>query len=326
MLARRLVLQLVLPMVAIGQAPRLVLAGHSLTISEPMEGRRGAIWSGGSLVVPEGPLGEENAFRAYDGNGQVVFNSTFTAPGADHTYVRGFSRGPDGIVAVCGLAMNEGSANPFLATISADGVSQQIVRTGPYVPNVVSVAPDGTFWTVGRELDADLSEKTGVNLEAGVLRHFDRSGNSLGAFVPRSSISDTTTLASGSSFLVTSHDRVGWLRFTPAGQATYVEIENGSQTSTYPMPIPPGSQVFLEVNGLAMTDDGGVFVAVMFVETTPPKEKKTNTVLMLDRTKHEWVSVASPDIVHLYGAAGSELAVRMTDDSPAKVRFLSVRR
>lgn len=156
MLTGRLVLQLVIlalvfSVISLGQSATLVPTGRTLTIPEPMEGRRGAIWSGGSFVVPAGPLGEENSFRAYDRNGRVVFNSTFTVPEADHTYVRGFSRGADGSVALCGLAFrNDGRGAPFLATISADGVSQQIIRTGPYVPNVMSVAPDGTFCSSSR--------------------------------------------------------------------------------------------------------------------------------------------------------------------------------
>ncbi|MEO8657795.1 MAG: hypothetical protein ABI693_04955 [Bryobacteraceae bacterium] len=289
-------LALVSPIMAIGQSETLVATDHSLTIPESMEGRRSPIWSGGSLIVPQGPMGEENAFRAYDGGGRMVFNATFTVPEADHTYVRGFSRGADGILAICGLSsLNDGSSAPFLATISSDGGSQRLVRTAPYTPNVVVVAPDGTFWTVGRELDARLSEKSGVNLEAGVLRHFDKSGKLLSAFVPRSTISDTTTLASGQSFLVASSDRVGWIRFTPVGQASYMEVTADSATSTYPIPFPAGSQVLLEVNGLALTDEGEVFAALLFVDATPPNVKKTSVI-------------------------GAQ------DDSPATVRFLTVRR
>jgi len=94
------------------------------------------------------------------------------------------------------------------------------------------------------------------------------------------------------------------------------------------VPVPPGSQVYLEVNGLAMTGEGDVFIAVMFVDATPPTVKKTNTILMLDHAKREWspVAGASADVVHLYGAAGSELAVRANGDPPAKLRFLAVRR
>ena len=52
----------------------------------------------------------------------------------------------------------------------------------------MSLAPDGTAWAVGYELTSEGDEPTDAG-DKGVIRHFDRSGKQIGAFVKRSTLS-----------------------------------------------------------------------------------------------------------------------------------------
>lgn len=317
-----------------GQSASLAASGESVTFPVSLEGKRSAAWGGDSLLVPVGALGEETDFQVYDVRGKLAANIPFSIPDADHTYVYDFARGVDGTLAICGLSFQrDGRGGPFLAIISSDGLSQHIVRTAPYAPNVVGVAPDGTLWTVGREVNERLSEKSGVNLDAAVLRHFDRSGKSLGAFVARSSIEDPTMVGTNNSYLAISSDRVGWLRSMVDGKGAYVEVSAQGGVASYPLPERPQAGAYVEINGLAMTDAGEVFTSVMFVDTAGREVRKSSAVFRLDRAARAWFPTAvggvgvSSDLVRLYGVKkGTELAVWARGDSPATVRFLAVQR
>jgi len=319
---------LVVPRIAHGQPARLVPSGASLTIPNALEGKRVPVWSGNALVVAEGGLTEPNAFLAYDRSGKVVFNAAFSIPGSARTSVRGYARGADGTLALCGSSLaSDGRSAPFFAWIPADGGSQEVVRTEPYTPNLITVAPDGTFWTVGRELNSRLSEKDSVNLNAGVLRHFDRSGKTLGAYLPRSGFENPVELGLINGYLAASADRVGWFHYMETtGEGAYVEISRHGELTVYPIPRLPNIKNALQVDGMALTDANDVFVSMRDVGA-----HSGFSIFWLNRSMKKWLQVAvSPgvtgDAAMLYGASGSELVLRLPDDPPSTLHFFAPKR
>lgn len=319
---------LVVSIAALGQPARLVSSGASLTIPATLEGKRIPVWSGNALVVAEGPFTEPNAFWAFDRGGALVFNAAFYIPEAAHTYVRNWARGADGTLALCGSSFaSDGRGAPFIAWISADGVSQEVIRTEPYTPNLIAVSPDGTFWTVGRELNSRLSERSGVDLNAGVVRHFDRSGKTLGAFMPRSSLRNPGELGANSGYLAASAERVGWFHYDVEanGKGAYVEISPGGDITSYPIPRLPSPNPLVQVSGMAMTDSGDVFVVMYDVGA-----HTGFSIFRLNRSTKDWspvtLSGVTGDFALLYGASGSDLAFRVPGDPLSTVRFFSAGR
>jgi hypothetical protein len=297
---------------AIALQARLAAVGGSQTLSRAQAGMRIPVWSGGALVVAAGPATEPNAFLAYDRKGAVVFNAAFFIPGAAHTYVRGWARGADGTLALCGSSYaSDGAGAPFIALISADTVSQHVIRTEPYSPNLVAVAADGTLWTVGYDL-IQHSEK-GTDKTAGVLRHFDRTGRLLGAFIPRSSFPTPVQLEPTSGYLAASADRVGWLHYQYDGDGGYVEIAADGQILEYGLPRLASSAV-LDVYGMAIAESGDAFVAA--------RDLRAGTrvgIFRLDRATKQWLPIARPSgegqqIGLLYGASGSDLVFELPGD------------
>ncbi len=84
----------------------------------------------------------------------------FSFPDADFITVRHVASGPDGSLAAVGLAVSGSSRmGTFITWIPLDRSKQTIMRVWPYAPNVVTVAPDGTIWTVGSVINGNYRGK-----------------------------------------------------------------------------------------------------------------------------------------------------------------------
>ncbi len=109
-------------------------------------------WSHGGYIRAFAHAPSPPTFYMFDRTGNLVSSVTFTVPDATAIFLWDFDRGTDGEIALCGESdSTNGQTVPFIATISPDGQASQIVRTTPYVPNLLAKAPDGTIWTVGYE-------------------------------------------------------------------------------------------------------------------------------------------------------------------------------
>ncbi len=302
---------------------RFAASQPAITLPTEIEGKRWPVYGGGVMVVAENPVGEPSAFIGYDRNGKQVFNLPLTIPDAVRRNVYSYARGAEGTFAACGLAYAaDGRQAPYLAWVSADGTQQKVIRTSPYHPFLVAVAPDGTLWTVGRELNSELGEK-GVNLNAGVLRHYDREGRMLDSFLPRSGFKDPVVLGS-SGHLAVSRDRVGWLceNAESIEGSAYIEINSLREITRYPLPKIPGSAAPVAIySSMGMSLNGEVFVV------TDSRNKKDDgaPILTLDRSKSEWSKAplpvtAKPNWVYIYGA-DQDFAFLVGGDNKSAVRF-----
>jgi len=297
---------LAMPINAVAQPTALVPSGPDLAVPITFGGKRVPVWGGNGLLVADGPLASPNIFMAFDREGRQVFGAGFSIAGAYDTRIRGFARGADGTVAACGISYaGDGRNAPFISWISADGNSQQVIRTEPYTANLITVAPDGTLWTVGMELNPHGSEDSDVNLDAGVLRHFDRSGKTLGAFMPRSSMQDFTDVAATNGRLVAAADRIGWLHRDYKGQGAYVELSSDGNLASYPLPQLPNLKA-ARVGGLAITDSGDVFAELDNLDV------HSFSLYALHRSDRQWLRLkipASGRWAQLLGSIGNELAL-----------------
>ncbi len=129
-------------------------------------------------------------------------------PGADVVSVRDVASGPDRSLVAIGLTISGKRRSTFLARISPDRSEQTITRLDPFDPNVVTVAPDGTIWSVGSVMQ-DVAHRQYDN----VLRHYTAGGEMLtstllGGLRPQS---NGFPVVSNVSNLLSSKDRIGWL-------------------------------------------------------------------------------------------------------------------
>jgi hypothetical protein len=185
-------------------------------------------------------------------------------------------------VAICGSASDSaGHAAGFFAVASADGKLETIVRTEPYVPTAVSIAPDGSIWTKGAEFVP--VKRTAAKTDRGVIRHFDRTGKFLGDFLPQSSLS-RAQLFLGIDQLASNSKRIGW--YQGQGAAGYFEVVR-DRVDRYPIVNLAADEEGAQISGLTVLENDAVFVT-RSVRGSDPE------VYVLRRDSGNWARITPP--------------------------------
>jgi hypothetical protein len=257
---------------------------HINSIDEQL--RRQMTWSHGAYVFMDEVAGQPPVFYTLDRNGTWTDTAHFVNPEPTQFSAFSYDREADGTIVFSGQTSTAPRAeSPFLAWTSADGHTQRMIRTGPYFPYRVSVAPDGTIWTLGYEMVNLEPKNPAVNKEAHVLRHFDRAGNMIGSAFPQSQFDDNQRRRLSDGLLVAAPDRLGW--YGPReGNATYTEISLATMTMKDYSGTSGSPSRF--AHGLAITDSGVASVCV----DRASAEVRTNYIL--DRATSRWLPVSVP--------------------------------
>lgn len=268
-------------------------------------------WSHGAFLFEDaGPGGNPRTFHTLDRDGQLLSSARADIPGSAYVSLGGFDRRDDNSIVFIGQAWSQyGQPVPFIGLISADGTTENVIRTAPYHPYMLSIAPDGTFWTLGFEMvDRDVSAPE-LNPSAGVLRHFDRSGKLLGSSGPQAQfikLYTTTRLDYGS--IAATNDRIGWYAPRSGSGGQYVEIDSHSMTlHTYPgLPDLPLTSLLV---CFSLTESGNAFLAVY------DNKSERSTTYMFDRASLKWLPlqerpVSKSPAPYLIGIDGEQLVFR----------------
>ena len=232
---------------------------------------------------------------------------TPSIPDSTHVFANDFDRASDGSIVFSGSSYSaEGQHVPFICWISADGKSSRVVRTAPYFPYGLSIAPDGSVWTSGFEMINGKTDAPGTDPTAGVIRHFTSSGTpieSLGSL--KNFRADRLT----HGFLVANEDRIGWYGPGVDGSNQYVEITLPTHDiQTYPgLPKEPLDKQTGITEQFVLTPTGQAFINY---DHFGPAKRVT---YWLDRTAKSWMPIAVPafggdKLPHLKGNDGERLA------------------
>lgn len=251
----------------------LMLAQDNLTFSVPLSGRMR--WTGTRLAGCDYCEGNHPIVWAVDRQG-VRSAIAFDIPGAGYIGVRDVAAGPDGSLSAVGLAISGDSRmSTFVAWISPDGGRQVLTQAWPFSPQVLTVAADGTIWTVG----AMMNDNHRV-VHPNVLRHYTQSGQLLASTMVQGVRKDSAGLynVSEASVLMASNDRIGWLTRT----CQYIEFSlDAVQSGSYS--CPNGVRDILKVSGVALSTSDDLLVGGPWLAPLAPLE--------LDRTSGTWKPV-----------------------------------
>jgi hypothetical protein len=194
---------------------------------------------------------------------------------AGYIGVRDVAAGPDGSMAVVGLAIGNSRMSTFISLISADGAHQTITQAWPYSPKVVAFAQDGTIWTVG----AMMNDNHRIVYPA-YLRHYAPSGQLLASTMIRplrlgpggsNDVGDLSTL-------MVSGDRIGWL----SRSCQYFEFSmDGAQIGSYT--CPNGIRDVQKIANVALSADNHLLIQLQWATPLAPLE--------LDRTTGAWTGI-----------------------------------
>jgi hypothetical protein len=270
----------VIPHVALAQS-RVAFA-HERDVATQV-GESVPAWSGGALVGVDFNRSKTPIVYAADREGRRE-EIGVDLPGAMTVFVRGAVSGSDGVMAVIGYEENADRAGHFLVLISPDRQRRTVIQISPYVAQLVTIAGDGTIWTVGG-LRSDVRDETKVN----ILKRYDTSGKELSSLHVRARArAGIWPDAVSSSYLVASRDRVGW--FTNGCE--YIEFSlDGREIERFDGP--PGVGI-KQVSGVGLDAENGFFVG--------RKGDHTFEVLALDRISRGW-NVSVRGTTGLTGAA-----------------------
>jgi hypothetical protein len=220
--------------------------------------------------------------------------------GANYIQVWDVASGPDGALAAVGYAISGDSRlADFVAWISPDRTRQVLTQVKPYVPYVVTVAPDGTIWTVGAARD----DASRVDLHPNVLRHYTPSGQLLASTVVRGTRPTSTGVVNVNiaSTLMASNDRIGWLTFG----CEYIEFSfDATEVGRYTCPNRIAKPI--DLGGVALSSADDLLVGGKALGPLAPLE--------LDRAAKTWnlvpVSQDSGNSLGLLGFDGLTLVTR----------------
>lgn len=302
-------------------------AGTAKPFLYPNAGGLAPTWTGGALVSIESKGTAAPVIHSFDDAGQEIPPIAFTLPGAKAITIFGFARGADGSFALAGASYADetrpfGSLREsFLTWISPDHQTVITSHPTPYTAASVTIAPDGTLWTIGMEQNANGFEKgPTVDRSHGAIRHFDTSGHQLGAFLPRSELPRTF----GGSPLLSSKDRVAWYaRLTQ----DYYEVTFDGKVTHYPGL--PKLTPQLVMTRLALTSDNEVIGNV-------GQRDKSMQLYRFDRTTSAWTPIPAPpgttyprpDGRHtgpeLYGADANRLVFSDVYANQFQLKFFTV--
>lgn len=239
-------------------------------------------WTKGGLLTvqinPKQPL-----IWRFTGNGAL--SVPLSIPGAESTLIYDFDQGGDGTICVSGSATDgKGHVAPFVAWISPNSASAHITQMGLYRPAMITMAPDGTVWTVGSEVSI-ATDPPRIVPTAGVIRHLDRTGKTISSFVSQSTIRNPLLTLSGSrNTLRAIKDRIAW--YSVDGR--YVEISLAGEILTdIVVEIPAGEGEPMTGNvSFALTDKGEAFLNVSY--SVPHTGIESPRTYVLDRSVRAW--------------------------------------
>jgi hypothetical protein len=298
-------------------APVTLVEVRHAAIDFNFSGGRVPEWSGGALVVTNGNSGLFPTVCTFGRDGRILSRLVFKIPQSGSIRIYGFARAPDGTLALAGSAQGDDSGGfTYLSVLSSDGQRQQTVRLKPFAPFAAAIASDGAIWAAGWERTADGREVADYN----VVRRYSPSGKDLGAYIPRSSLkSYRYGPPAMSSFLVSSHGRVGWYSNVAR---EYIEFSLDGQVVTRVAGATHGEHD--EVTGAGLCG-GNLYVSV-FTSPSDHKERKWE-VLTLDRISGTWKTVSlkgDPPLSsygRVYGCDGTDLVIH--NRLPGELKGLS---
>lgn len=301
------------------QAGNFVLE-RTATVQYDLGGVRMPEWTGGALLTVLSNQTPAPAVLSFDAQGVSLPTLILTVPGAETVDVDDVARGLDGSTVACGSAYDHsGRGSGFLAIFGPRGEKLRIVRLAPYFPSRITVANDGTIWTVGLEL-RNAMDVTPAG--SGVLRHFDGTGKQIESFIARSTFS-SSRMVQYTGRLSSARGRIGWYTGPGVGPGSrYYEILSDGTVRSYP-PIHLGDREF--VTGLALTDDGRTFVSTRDKSKASLALKGSCRLLSIGGPGQGWIEETAPSQLlnlWLYGAEDNRLVLHYRDRF--SLGFLSV--
>ena len=223
---------------------------------------------------------ESGGFSVYAPDGSLAMKIATSAENVDIE--------PDGSVAAAIFVSGRGPGTGGIRIFNPDGSVASQIATGTYLPSHVCFAPDRSIWTLGNEG----WQTAGNQADYFLLRHYSRSGELLGQFLPRSSFpaeANAGQVVVGLWELRIAGGRIGAIMLNAGEKMRSLWLESdlhGQETGRW---ITSGG------TPVAMTESGAVYA------------QNSEGISVLDRASGSWKRVPQSSSDILLGAEGNAL-------------------
>ena len=273
----------------------------------------------------------------YDASGKRIREGRIWPQGAGSVSVRRTAATHDGAILAAGAAiMHDGAVQGYIIKTDLAGTTIQTLLTGSFRPEQICEAPDGTIWSLGRSLNPN----DGKEHDTRVLRHYSFENGGLHSFLPQSTVaapvgSEEPWWVPFHSYVRCGKDKVSvYLKFTNE----YVEV-NTSSFELKRWKLDEAVVQQREVNGLAVTEDGRVYVSLRGVRPEGAtqvtglyqiKAVSGNPVALLLPVAGTITTVESGKLSppgsfsRLWGADGNQLVVWKMEENVSRLFWVNV--
>ncbi|MFN9262297.1 MAG: hypothetical protein ACK6DY_02240 [Acidobacteriota bacterium] len=253
-----------------------------------------AVWDTGSAAV-----------RLFSKEGFRIWSTEASIEGAVKTSITSMGVWPDGTtVAGGGARTAAGALAGFLLWLSPDGSPIKTVRTSPFVPLHLKVAPNGKLWALGRILNPPDAK---TDLPHQMLRSFSKDGLQDWTALSRENFAKWPHPAVAAGMTI-SGDRVN-IYLPSTGELIALSSISGEELSRSTINKPEGFQL----RGMASKADGTIYLSGTRREKT--MSKSLATYAKVDKGVAHWSdmgesgSSGSGKATTIVGSLGDDLVL-----------------
>jgi len=284
-------------------------------------------FASGMLILPHRAGLSDPQFSLYSRDAKLVARVRVDIPEAGRTAVNGITPLRNGF-AVSAMAISGSERVGVLCLLDTPGKLRKIVKTDPFTPDLIALAPDGTIWTFGA-VDHENDPASAAN----VLYHFTEAGELLGSALPRNLFGkeppDYLSTELGRPALTSAGNRVVF--YSPHTRQLFELALDGRVIGSYVIPLPnqlikgKAATKPMTMMALALTEAGAIYGDL--------RGGENSGIYELDRARQSWVPT-STDVMQrvssyvLLGSDGEDLVLgptgpRNTDIEVHRIRLRS---
>ncbi len=233
---------------------------------------------------------DSSYFYTLNNEGDVTRKAYIKRPDNARYFIGPFDRKNDGTIVAAVLPYDD-DVSPYLTWIAPDGSTERMVKKAPYYPSLLTIAEDGTVWTLGFEAIHRRVDDPNLDPTNGVLRQFDSNGKLIASALPQSgfigsNIKEMARLHFGRLCAFEKH--LSWYS-SLNGDSRYVEIPmEAIELHVFPGVSTEAIRTF-PVNGvesLTVMGTGDVVVCL--------KGPGKRATFLFDRTNERWIRMTAP--------------------------------
>jgi hypothetical protein len=258
----------------LAQNPRVV---WDITTNDTFAQKPVPRWENGFLVAYDDDV-QPPQIQVFDRTGKLRSKTQVALTGVPFVRVRTITVSSAGRVAISCIGRDDARGADFIAWVAPSGAVEFVVRTAAAGAYQMTFAPDGSLFALMRQ---------GGKQSYDMIHHYDGNGQLLQTSLSIDTFGGDRDAAFGSGapyIMAATKDRVGLLMWRIQ---KWVELSlDGQLMGQWPLP-----STSKDLEGVALTPSGNVYIALSNEIKKPGLEHKDTVLLRLNKTLAQWEEI-----------------------------------